>query len=155
MIDVKKRKWARRRPGKGADLQRKPCGLSLAISIADLCSAEGLKAGCQAIGAARVGGTEEQILFVIDANTHCRAEESLELDDLMAHRFIQLSGIQRGDPLLEKGFVGHPAMEYAWCSHRFGNVHPEFDQVNHHLDIRGDDGLDAGTPDYSFRNRYR
>jgi hypothetical protein len=49
---------------------------------------ECLKAGCQAIGAARVGGTEEQMLFVIDAYTHRRAEESLELDDLMAHRFI-------------------------------------------------------------------
>jgi hypothetical protein len=66
----------------------------LDISIADLCSEEGLKAGCQAIGAPRVGGTEEQILFVIDAYTHRRAEESLELDDLMAHRFIQLSGVQ-------------------------------------------------------------
>jgi hypothetical protein len=38
-------------------------------------------------------------------------------------------------------------MEYARCSHRFGNVHPEIDQVNGHLDIRGDDGLAAGTSD--------
>jgi hypothetical protein len=38
-------------------------------------------------------------------------------------------------------------MEYARCSHRFGDVHPEIDQVNRHLDIRGDDGLAAGTSD--------
>ena len=33
-------------------------------SLANFYSDEGLKAGCQAIGAARVCGTEEQILFV-------------------------------------------------------------------------------------------
>jgi len=91
--------------------------------MANLCSDEGSKPCCQAIGAARVGGAKKQFLFVIDAYTHRRAEESPKLDDLMAHRFIQLSGIQCGNPLLEKGFVGHPAMEYARRSHRFGNVH--------------------------------
>jgi hypothetical protein len=112
-----------------------------------MCSELGLKAGCQAVGAPRIGGAEDQFLFVIDAYAHRWAEESLELDDLMAHRFIQLSGIQRGNPLLEKGFVGHPAIEYVRCSHRLGNVHPEIDQVDRHLDIRGDDGLAAGTSD--------
>jgi hypothetical protein len=59
-----------------------------------MCSEEGLEPGCQAIGAARVGGAEVHFLFVIDAYTHRRAEESFEPDDLMAHRFIQLLGIQ-------------------------------------------------------------
>lgn len=37
------------------------------------------------MGAARVGGTAEQILFVIDAYTNRRAEESLETGILFRH----------------------------------------------------------------------
>jgi hypothetical protein len=85
MIDVNKRKWRRRKPGRGADRLRKPCGSSLAISIADLCLEEGLKANCQAVGVARVGGAEEQMIFVIDAYKHRRAEESLEPGMLFRH----------------------------------------------------------------------
>jgi hypothetical protein len=57
-------KRPRGRPVRGADRLRKPCGSSLAASLADLCSDAGLKAGCPAIGAARIGGTKMQILFV-------------------------------------------------------------------------------------------
>ncbi len=124
MIDVKNKKWRRRRPVRGTDRLRKPCGSSLAISRADLCSDKGLKPCCQAIGAARVGGTEEQMLLVIDAYTNRRAEESLELDDFMGHRFIHVSGIHSRPHLIaeirqREGAVaigpahglGHPEVE--------------------------------------------
>ena len=48
-----------------------------------------MKAGCRGLGAARIGGTEEQILFVIDAYAHRRAEESLETGMLFRHQLHQ------------------------------------------------------------------